>query len=115
MHHAARGARSVGGLTIGILRTLDPKDANPFIDLILPTPLGYARNVLTASACECMIALAGGTGTIQEMTFALDFERPLLSFGGPAVPTPVENPSLLTVLAGEPRDFPAVERWLNQR
>ena len=81
MERAAEGAKLAGGHTIGILPGNKHSDANPFIDFVLPSGMGIARNCLIATACDLMLALPGGTGTLEEMCFALDFERPVLSWG----------------------------------
>lgn len=81
MERAAEGAKLGGGETIGILPGLHHKEANRFLDFVLPSGIGIARNVLMASACDFMLALPGGTGTLEELCFALDFERPVLSWG----------------------------------
>lgn len=80
MSDAARGARSVGGCTVGILPGDDPSSANPHVEIVLPSGMGYARNYLTALASDVMIALPGGRGTLEEMCFALDFERRVISW-----------------------------------
>jgi uncharacterized protein (TIGR00725 family) len=46
MEAACRGARSAGGLTVGLLPGLDPRGANPWVEVIIPTGLGEARNLL---------------------------------------------------------------------
>lgn len=81
MERAAEGAKSAGGETIGILPGGRHEDGNRFLDLVLPSGIGIARNVLMASACDFMLALPGGTGTLEELCFAVDFERPALSWG----------------------------------
>ncbi len=81
MERAAEGAKSAGGETIGILPGGKHEDANRFLDLVLPSGIGIARNALMANACDFMLALPGGTGTLEELCFALDFERPVLSWG----------------------------------
>ena len=48
MAEAAKGAKERGGLTVGIIPGDDPDSANPYIDIPLPTGLGFARNVLVA-------------------------------------------------------------------
>ena len=83
MLHAAAGASRAGGLTLGILASPHHRDGNAALRIALPTPFGIGRNVLTACACDAMVALRGGTGTWQEVLFALDFGRPVLSLGGP--------------------------------
>ncbi len=81
MEHAAAGAKAAGGETLGILPGGKHDDGNPYLDLVLPSGLGIARNVLVASACDFMLALPGGTGTLEELCFAADFGRPSLSWG----------------------------------
>jgi len=81
MEHAARGAQRAGGIAIGILPEGDREFANPYLTLALPSGMGIGRNVLTALFCDVMVALPGGTGTLEEMAFAVDFERPVLSWG----------------------------------
>jgi hypothetical protein len=65
---ACRGAKARGGITIGLLPTSDnrrwpfgQKDANPYCDLVIPTGLGHARNILlVVHASDALIAVAGG-------------------------------------------------------
>ena len=81
MERAAEGAKLAGGETIGILPGQRHEDGNRFLDYVLPSGIGIARNCLLATACDFMLALPGGTGTLEEICFALDFERPVLSWG----------------------------------
>ncbi len=78
MAEAAKGARENGGLTIGILPGEDPGSANPFIDISLPTGLGFARNVLVAYSGDAVIAISGGLGTLSEISYALLKKKPVI-------------------------------------
>jgi uncharacterized protein (TIGR00725 family) len=49
MKSAARGAKANQGLTVGILPTYDRQSASQYIDIVIPTGLGHARNVLVAA------------------------------------------------------------------
>lgn len=80
MAAAAEGAHLADGLTIGMLKTDDHDDANEHIDIVIPTGMGIARNALTAMAADCIVALPGGLGTLQEASFALEYGRPVLSW-----------------------------------
>jgi uncharacterized protein (TIGR00725 family) len=71
MEHAARGARSAGGLTIGLLPTDSVADANAYIDIAIATGLGHARNAILAKTADGMIAIGGGLGTLSEIALAL--------------------------------------------
>lgn len=75
MSKAAEGAASVGGATIGILPGTHKADGNPHLREVLPSGIGIARNYQIALGCDVMIALNGGRGTLEEMCFALDFDK----------------------------------------
>ncbi|GAX62873.1 rossmann fold nucleotide-binding protein [Candidatus Scalindua japonica] len=78
MAEAAKGAKEIGGLTIGILPDEDPGSANPFIDIALPTGLGFARNVLVAYSGDAIIAVSGRLGTLTEISYALIKKKPVI-------------------------------------
>lgn len=81
MEAAARGAKKAGGLTIGILPGKDKDDANPYIDIALPTSIGYARNTIVACSADIVIALPGSYGTNSEICYALVYGRPVIDLG----------------------------------
>jgi len=78
MAEAAKGAKENGGLTIGILPGEEPGSANPFIDVALPTGLGFARNVLVAYSGDAVIAISGRLGTLSEISYALLKKKPVI-------------------------------------
>jgi len=82
----AEGARSsklwTGKEIIGIIPSGDKKDANRFIDIVIPSGLGLYRNMLVARAGEACIAIAGGAGTLSEIAFAWQIGRPIAILGG---------------------------------
>ena len=71
MAAACRGARSAGGLTVGLLPGADPADANPWVDIPVPTGLGYARNSIVVKAGQTVIAVGGAFGTLSEIGHAI--------------------------------------------
>ena len=78
MEHAARGARAVGGLTIGLLPDDDVNDANEYIDISIATGLGHARNAILARTAHGVVALGGGLGTLSEIALALRNRLPTI-------------------------------------
>lgn len=78
MQAACRGAKSAGGLTLGILPGPSRSDANPFVDVAIPTGMGEARNALVVRAADAVIALGGGVGTLSEIGLALTMRRPVI-------------------------------------
>jgi hypothetical protein len=71
MEAACRGAHAGGGLTVGILPGRDRSDANPHVDVAIPTGLGEARNTLVVRAADAVVAVAGEYGTLSEIALAL--------------------------------------------
>lgn len=82
MERAAKGAKSAGGTTIGLLSTTNRNAANLYIDYAIPTPLGYVRNVLVANASDVVIALPGKWGTTNELSFAMIAGIPVVAVEG---------------------------------
>ncbi|MCL4872553.1 TIGR00725 family protein [bacterium] len=78
MRASARGCRSRGGISIGMLPGLDPKEANEYIDIPIPTGMGEMRNALIIRAASALIAIGGGYGTLSEMALALKSGKPVI-------------------------------------
>jgi uncharacterized protein (TIGR00725 family) len=78
MAGAARGAKAAGGTTIGILPGTTRADANEWIDHVIVTGLGHARNAVVAASGDAVIAVGGSYGTLTEIGFARIFGRPLV-------------------------------------
>lgn len=70
MEAACRGARSRGGLTVGLLPGEVREDANGWVSLAIPTGLGEARNALIVRSAQALVAIGGGWGTLSEIALA---------------------------------------------
>lgn len=75
---SAKGSKRAGGLTVGILPGRDVKEANPYIDIPIPTGMGEMRNALVVRASMGVIAVGGGYGTLSEIAFALKTGKPVV-------------------------------------
>jgi uncharacterized protein (TIGR00725 family) len=75
MAAAARGAKSAGGTTIGILPGETRADANEWIDHVVVTGIGHGRNLAVAASGDAVIAVGGSYGTLAEIAFALRLGR----------------------------------------
>jgi len=78
MSAAARGAKSAGGTTIGILPTETRESANEWIDHVVVTGIGHARNLAVVASGEAVIAVGGRYGTLAEIGLALTLGRPVV-------------------------------------
>ncbi|GIW45392.1 MAG: TIGR00725 family protein [Candidatus Binatia bacterium] len=81
MEAACRGAQKAGGLTVGILPGSDAGAGNRWLDIVIPTGLGHARNVLVVASGQAVIALPGEHGTASEIHFARVLGRPVVGLG----------------------------------
>jgi uncharacterized protein (TIGR00725 family) len=81
MEAACRGAKSAGGLTVGLLPGTDRAAANPWVDVVVPTGLGEARNVLVVRSAAAVIALDGEYGTLSEIALALRAGTAVIGLG----------------------------------
>lgn len=81
MAGACQGAREAGGRTVGILPGSDASAANPWVEVVVPTGLGHARNVLVVQSGDAVLALPGSWGTLSEVALALKSGRPVVSVG----------------------------------
>lgn len=81
MKAVCQGFKSGGGTTIGIIPTYNKLDANKFVDIVIPTGLGFARNVLVVKTADAIVALPGEMGTLSEIAHALQFGVPVIGLG----------------------------------
>lgn len=89
MRAASGGAHGAGGLVIGILPNdrKRPMDGYPneFVDIAVFTGMYEGRNVINAKTPHCLIALAGGAGTLSEIALGLRAGTPVISLNAPEV------------------------------
>lgn len=81
---ACRGAKKKGGLTVGITygkgKGIIQKDA----DVIIPSGLerGGGREFVLVLGCDAIIALSGGSGTLNELVVAYQADIPMIAVKG---------------------------------
>ena len=82
---ACRGAKSAGGLTVGITygkgkKVWERDDA----DVIVATGLerGGGRETALVLSCDAVIAVSGGSGTLTELTIAYQGDIPMVAMKG---------------------------------
>jgi uncharacterized protein (TIGR00725 family) len=78
MAAAARGAKSAGGTTIGILPGEARADGNAWLDYVVVTGMGHGRNLAVVASGDAVIAVGGRYGTLAEIGFALTLGRPVV-------------------------------------
>ncbi len=78
MEAGTRGARSEGGITVGILPQDHKNEANSYIDIPVATGFGEGRNVSIACTADAIIAIGGEYGTLSEIAFGLRIGKPVI-------------------------------------
>jgi uncharacterized protein (TIGR00725 family) len=56
--------------------------ANPWVEHVICTGLGQARNALVAATGQALIAIGGGWGTLSEIALGLRLGHPVVLLGG---------------------------------
>lgn len=82
MERACAGAKSENGLTVGILPSASKEEANEYVDIRIPTSMGYARNQLVVLSSDAVIVVGGEAGTLSEICFAWIYGKPTVAIGG---------------------------------
>jgi uncharacterized protein (TIGR00725 family) len=83
MKAAAKGAKRYGAVTVGILPFVTRAQANRFIDIVIPTGMGWGmKDSILVRSAHALIALGGGCGTLSEITLAYMHQKPLIVIKG---------------------------------
>jgi uncharacterized protein (TIGR00725 family) len=82
MESACRGARENGGIAVGIIPQEEFSFANEYCDIVICTGIGFARDFVVASSADGMIAVAGGVGTLIELSVGYMMKKPMAAIAG---------------------------------
>jgi hypothetical protein len=83
---ASRGAKSIGGLTVGVTygkgKEVWDKEGNT--DVIIATGIerGGGREFVLVNSCDAVIAISGGSGTLTEIAIAYQSNIPVVVIKG---------------------------------
>jgi uncharacterized protein (TIGR00725 family) len=78
MEAACKGAKEAGGETIGILPGDDTFTANAYVDIPVATGMGIGRNIIIIRSAQAVIAVNGSYGTLSELAYALQLQKPIV-------------------------------------
>ena len=71
MDTASQGAKSAGGLVVGILPSDSAEGMSDSVDIPILTGLGQARNNLNVLSCRVIFVCGMGPGTASEVALAI--------------------------------------------
>jgi uncharacterized protein (TIGR00725 family) len=66
---------------IAVLPGLRAEDANPYADIVIPTGMNYARNIILVAMADVVVAIGGGSGTLSEIALAWQHGKPIVALG----------------------------------
>ncbi|MGH9097274.1 MAG: TIGR00725 family protein [Acidimicrobiales bacterium] len=104
MAASCRGAKSAGGLIVGILPGHDPSAANRWVDVAIATGLGEARNAVVVGSAAAVIAVDGEYGTLSEIALALRAGIPVVGLGTWSLTRPDGQPDAGIVPVEDPQE-----------
>ena len=78
MEAGSKGVSESGGTCVGILKGLMLDEMNDFIKVPVATDMGISRNALLAYNCDVAVAISGKYGTLSEISYALQLEKPII-------------------------------------
>ena len=64
---------------VGILPCDSPFGGNAYLDVVIPTGLGMARNALVVKAGDAVVLANGASGTLSEAAMAWQLNRPMVA------------------------------------
>lgn len=79
MQAAARGCANAGGTVIAVTPYTHMDDVNGYTHYVIPTGLGWARNVITAISGDVILVIGGAAGTLSEVAYAWMYDRPIVA------------------------------------
>lgn len=82
MQAVSRGAKRAGATVVGILPGDSLDGGNEYLDVIIPSGIGYARNMTNVLAADVVVAIGGACGTLNEITFAWMHGKPVVALVG---------------------------------
>ena len=80
MEAISRGVKLEKGTCIGILKGTSDDEGNQYLSVPIKTGMGVARNAILAYNCDAAVAIGGQYGTLSEIAYALQLEKPIVGY-----------------------------------
>jgi len=78
MEAVSKGVNEAGGTIVGVLKGDTLEEMNDYITIPISTNMGITRNALLAYNCDAAVAISGKYGTLSEIAFAFQMEKPVI-------------------------------------
>ena len=80
MEAISKGVHEKNGTVIGILKGRELDEGNDYLTIPIATGIGIARNAILAYNCDAAIAISGKYGTMSEIAYAFQLDKPVIGF-----------------------------------
>lgn len=82
MAAVSRGAKRTPTIVVGILPGEDLDGGNEYLDVVIPSGVGYARNSMNVLSADVVVAIGGSSGTLSELAYAWIYGKPVVALTG---------------------------------
>lgn len=80
MEAISKGVSEAGGTVIGILKGKELDEGNDYLTIPIATGMDIARNAVLAYNCDAAIAISGQYGTMSEIAYAFQLDKPVIGY-----------------------------------
>ena len=80
MEAISKGVSEVGGTVVGILKGKELDEGNNYLTIPIATGMDIARNAVLAYNCDVAIAISGQYGTMSEIAYAFQLDKPVIGY-----------------------------------
>lgn len=78
MEAGSQGAKSVNGLTVGVLPNANTEGMSEAVDIAIFTDMGNGRNNINVLSSDVVIACGLGVGTLSEIALGIKNHKPVI-------------------------------------
>lgn len=83
MEEACKGAKEKNGITVGVISGNERNKTNRYVDIeVVSGVINCAEESIIISMCDGLIAIGGGSGTLQEIAIAYRNKKPIIAIKG---------------------------------
>jgi uncharacterized protein (TIGR00725 family) len=80
MEAVSKGVETEQGTCVGLLKGISLDEANQYLSIPIMTNMGISRNALLAYNCDAAVAVSGQYGTLSEIAYALQLNKPVIGY-----------------------------------
>ena len=80
MEAISKGVSEAGGTVIGILKGKELEEGNDYLTIPIATGMDIARNAVLAYNCDAAVAISGKYGTMSEIAYACQLNKPVVGY-----------------------------------